>query len=43
MKDIKTAFKNNPALEKKFLRIQKQIASKYWVGWAGGYGTPKKR
>lgn len=43
MKDVPITVKEPATLEKKVQRLQKQISSMYWVGWAGGYNAPKKK
>jgi len=35
MKEVESTFKKHDVLEKKIQRLQKQISSRYWFGWAG--------
>ncbi len=43
MKETQSILNGDVVLDKKMLRLQKQIATRFWFGWAGGYlSSPKK-
>ena len=42
MKDEVLILKDEKVTVKRLPKIRTKITQKYWLGWAGRYGTPKK-
>lgn len=43
MKEMQSTFKEHDVLEKKIQRLQRQISSRYWFGWAGNSPSSEKK
>jgi len=43
MKDVRNRFGEQNVLKKKIQRLEKQLISRHWIGWAGGYSNSKKK
>jgi len=43
MKKVQSTFKEHDVLEKKIQRLERQISSRYWFGWADNSPSNQKK